>query len=615
MPWTSEPSLSNSRQGLAAATCDAPSPASGYRIYAIGGNGGSGPVATVEAYNPASPGWSAVVAMPTPRLNLAATAGTALIYALGGTNGIGPLATHEIYNPAAGPGGAWSSAPPLPTARSGLGAATGRDGNIYALGGYDGSYLTTVEAFDPTTMSWLTGASAPPAMPTARSGVAAVTGPDGRIYAIAGQNSSAQALTTVEAYDTTSRTWSTVGSLPDALYAPAAAVGPDGLIYVMGGVDASGISQSTVYSYDPATSGPWVAQPSLPSPQAFLAAATGPDGLIYAIGGQNLTSPALGTVEAFSVAVAQAAPDPYIGDGTYQSPDIVLLDTLGNPIPIGGAPGGAWDTLLLPGTNYALQAVVYNDSNAPASGTIVGFWHFPGGVGTAGVLIDNQTVTVPANSSIVVSSPNPFLSGSLGEHECVAVSVANPASPYFSTDPTTGTAVISPTVPHPAGSGRFGSAWRNTNSVKVAPGGMWRFRFRAGFSGIDQGLIRIVVAQTKVPADWERLDEIVRLRKALQGARAVVRLPLFLVPEVRKSWPAGDCELKIETPSVRGGPGKTGTIERKLKVDPGASTPFIVALEVPRHARKGEIYLVNVRAHYAGRDADPVEYLEVVYVK
>src|SRR5208282_2185989 len=40
----------------------------------------------------------------------------------------------------------------------------------------------------------------------------------------------------------------------------------------------------------------------------------------------------------------------------------VLLDSSNVPVPIGGAPGGAWDTLLIPNTNYGLQAVVYNDS-------------------------------------------------------------------------------------------------------------------------------------------------------------------------------------------------------------------------------------------------------------
>jgi hypothetical protein len=45
---------------------------------------------------------------------------------------------------------------------------------------------------------------------------------------------------------------------------------------------------------------------------------------------------------------------------------------------------------------------------------------------------------------------------------------------------------------------------------------------------------------------------------------------------------------------------------------------FVVSGTIPRHARSGDIFLVNVAAHYqrtrSGREAI-VEYLEVVYVK
>jgi hypothetical protein len=115
-----------------------------------------------------------------------------------------------------------------------------------------------------------------------------------------------------------------------------------------------------------------------------------------------LEAPALGTVEAFTVAQAQTAPDPYVGNGTYQTPDIILLDSSNTPVPIGGAHSGAWDTLLLPNTYYGIQAVIYNDSTVAAANTVVRFWHFPGGVGTAGAQIDKQTVTVPSSDSVVV---------------------------------------------------------------------------------------------------------------------------------------------------------------------------------------------------------------------
>ena len=430
-------------------------------------------------------------------------------YCSSGTDGSSALATHEIYDPAAG---TWSSAPSLPTARTHLAAVTGRDGLIYAIVGYNGPdpggvYLTTVEGFDPMTNDWTTKSS----MPTGRSGLAAVTGANGLIYAIGGQNSGGY-LNTVEVFDPSTNSWTTGQSIPAARYRLAAAVGPDGLIYAMGGFAADTSPQSTVYSYDPSSAAPWAVQTSLLTPQVFLAADTGPDGLIYAIGGLNFEAPALGTVEAFTIAMAQTAPDPYIGNGTYQTPDIILLDSSDTPAPVGGAPGGAWDTLLQPNTYYGIKAVIYNDSNVVAANTVVRFWHFPGGVGTAGSQIDKQTVTVPPNGSILVSSATPFQSGGVGQHECVAVSVANSESLYFNVDPTTATAVIDPTIAHPSGSGHFGSAWRNTNLIVLGMGMGWRLPFQANFQGIERAPIKLVASATKVSADWERARDPAKKR-------------------------------------------------------------------------------------------------------
>jgi|HubBroStandDraft_1064217.scaffolds.fasta_scaffold03280_4 hypothetical protein len=611
MPWTNETPLTNARQGLAAATADAPSPASGYRIYAVGGDDGTGPVATVEAYDTTAKTWSTIAPMITARLNLAAASGPGRLYAIGGSNGSSALATHEIYDPAAG---TWATAPPVPTSRSGLAAVTGRDGLIYAMGGFNGAYLATVEAFDPTTNAWTARAS----MPTARSGLAAVTGPDGLIYAIGGQNSGGT-LDTVEVFNPTTNSWATGQSIPAARYGLAAAVGPDGFIYAMGGVDTSGSPETTVYSFNPAAPGPWAVPASLLTAQAFLAADTGPDGLIYAIGGQNFLEPVLSTVEAFTVATVLTAPDPYIGNGTYQSPDIILLDSSSTPVPIGGAPGGAWDTLLIPDTYYGIQAVVYNDSTVAAVNTVVRFWHFPGGVGTAGAQIDKQTVTVPANGSVVVTSSNPFQSGGPGQHECVAVSIANSASLYFNVDPTTATAVIDPTIPHPAGSGHFGSAWRNTNSIVLPMGAHWVFPFLANIEGREPVPVKLVVAANKVPAGWEREGEAAKLGKTLQGAGVDLRLPLFLVPEIRSHLPAAELSLRINLRKVEDKCiFSPCTAEHHVTINPGEGAPFTVSGTVPHDARPGDIFLVNVAAHYPSTSRATqavVEYLEVIYLK
>jgi N-acetylneuraminic acid mutarotase len=180
----------------------------------------------------------------------------------------------------------------MPTVRYGLAAATGLDGRIYAIGGVDSSSstLSTVEAYDPTTNTWT--AVAP--MPTARYGSAAVTGPDGKIYAIGGLSSSSSILSTVDAYDPSTNTWTTLAPMPTTRYLLAAVTGPDGKIYAIGGYNGGILS--TVEAYDPSTN-TWTAVAPMPTARYGLVAATGPDGRIYAIGGNNGGS--VSTVEVY----------------------------------------------------------------------------------------------------------------------------------------------------------------------------------------------------------------------------------------------------------------------------------------------------------------------------
>jgi serine/threonine-protein kinase len=87
---------------------------------------------------------------------------------------------------------------------------------------------------EPLPTTWRSLAS----MPTARSLLAAVTGPDGRIYAIGGENASGR-LGTVEVYDPSTNKWTTVAPMPTARNHLAATMGPDNLIYAIGGVSVA----------------------------------------------------------------------------------------------------------------------------------------------------------------------------------------------------------------------------------------------------------------------------------------------------------------------------------------------------------------------------------------
>jgi virginiamycin B lyase len=204
----------------------------------------------------------------------------------------------------------------MPTARSGPAAVTGTDGIIYVIGGYNGTYLGTVEAYDPTSNTW----AARPPMPTPRSQLAAVCGLDGLIYAIGGSNPGigSGTLATLEVFNPQTSAWTAAPPMPAGRFGLAAAAGPDGLIYAMGGNNANGIPESTMYGYDPVKK-TWTTQPSIPIPQAFLAADTGPDGLIYAIGGFNFSNPILASVEGFTTLSVSNFPLPPPGGGVPEA--------------------------------------------------------------------------------------------------------------------------------------------------------------------------------------------------------------------------------------------------------------------------------------------------------
>jgi hypothetical protein len=292
--WTTLAPMPSAREWLGAATgLDG-------RIYAIGGNY----LATldnrdvVEAYEPSSATWVTVAPMPTPRNDLAtATGPDGRIYAIGGFGPESPpvpLDTVECYDPSTH---VWSPVAPMPTARGAARAATGPDGRIYAIGGLDSSLATvnTVEAYDTATGVW----SAVAAMPTPRSAVGAAVGGDGRIYVMGGQGVGSTIFATTEAYDPSTNTWTTVAPMPTARRGLCAASGLDGHIYAIGGlapIDPLG----TVESYDPANNA-WSHEAPLPTPRGALAAATGPDGRIYAVGGYIG-----GNAPIFDTAIAEA---------------------------------------------------------------------------------------------------------------------------------------------------------------------------------------------------------------------------------------------------------------------------------------------------------------------
>jgi hypothetical protein len=253
--------------------------------------------------------------------------------------------------PAQTSSGSWRTVAPMPTAREGLAAVMGPDGKIYAIGGYNFNtlegYLNTLEAYNPSTNTWTCSVGDPSSgcssasmapMPTARWALAAATGPDGRIYAIGGWNANGQ-LNAVEAYNPSANTWATVAPLPTRRYLLGAATGSHGRIYALGGCCGGGLSVDTVEAYDPPTN-TWSTVASMPTARWALAAATGPDGRIYAIGGSNpQMATDFNTVEVYTSAVSLTATPTVSPTPTPTPTPRVVAVPMVSPVP--GLPGAA----------------------------------------------------------------------------------------------------------------------------------------------------------------------------------------------------------------------------------------------------------------------------------
>ena len=190
--------------------------------------------------------------------------------------------------------GTWAAVAPLPTARVYLGAATGNDGTIYAVGGlvYGDGHTSEVDAYNPATNIWTKVAPLPWA------GETSAVADHGLIYAISGNAAVDGNAGSVAAYNPQTNTWSAVASLPTARSNFAATVSSDGTIYVMGGSGTDGVTNE-VDAYNPTTNS-WTTVAPLPEPAAYITAAPGTDGVVYIIGDDTGNGTVTGATYAYS---------------------------------------------------------------------------------------------------------------------------------------------------------------------------------------------------------------------------------------------------------------------------------------------------------------------------
>lgn len=284
----------------------------GGKLYVAGGLGafpGWEPKRIFFSYDPAANEWTKLTEVPEGVHHPGFAAVRNKLYLVGGfliarPAGGGlpawvPTNSVWIYDIAAK---TWSKGPALPTARGAL-TATAVGTKIYAVGGArNPSYsthelrptvpvenLATNEVLDTTTNTW----SAVRSMLTARNhhGAALI---DGKIYVVGGRVGStfiiglSTNVSTNEAYDVATDTWSSVLGVPTARSGVGVAV-LNGRMHVLGGEaylnDLVGTFR-THEAYDPKINS-WQRLPPMPSPRHGLAVAE-IGGKIYAVSGANV---------------------------------------------------------------------------------------------------------------------------------------------------------------------------------------------------------------------------------------------------------------------------------------------------------------------------------------
>jgi hypothetical protein len=229
-----------------------------------------------------------------------------------------------------------------------------------------------------------------------------------------------------------------------------------------------------------------------------------------------------------------------------------------------------------------------------------------------------QSATIPGNGQVIVTSAHPFRSAPPGQHVCAVVSIANAQSAFFSTDPSSAAAVGDPDTggvanPH------SGTAWRNSDSSWAIIGQPWVINLAASVAvaghvkqpgPVD---VQIGVTARQVPVDFANHPDVVALRTALASVGAQSRAPLYLAPLLREDLPRVDLGV-----SVRSSKGEVHHADRRDAVHPGGTLPFTVSGTLPAGAKPGDVFLVEVAAHYHAtkhHEARVVRHLQVLYAK
>lgn len=222
----------------------------------------------------------------------------------GGTNGTNASNSAFLYDITGANG---NDAPSMISARAQFASATDATAQAYAIGGVSdqGTNLATVERFNATSNSWTTLT----AMPASRSGAGAAFDGTGSIYVVGGSAtvSGTSGTNTLYKYTVSTNTWTTLAALPINIRDAAVVFAPDGKLDVIGGI-SNGVTVASVETYDPVAN-TWAGNTALPAAVSSAAAVVDSLGRVDVIGGFNATKQPVSAVTVSQIVKnAVAAP-------------------------------------------------------------------------------------------------------------------------------------------------------------------------------------------------------------------------------------------------------------------------------------------------------------------
>ena len=270
--------------------------------------------ATMLVYDKSANVWDSIP-LPNPRADHTSCVVDSSLYLIGGVELIGgqwmTVPDVDIFNTSTGQ---WISGTSMPTHRTTLDCVL-INGKIYVIGGLqiiggviDYNGLKTLEVYDLSTETW----STLPDMPTKRWGLSAVAF-DGKIFVVGGRtNVQGQAYSSVEVYDSQYSIWTTIttSSMPTARYQLVVCLLND-KIYAIDGWRSSSLGPiyDTVEVYNPITD-VWTTETSMPVARArFDGYAL--NGKIYVYGGSHTTHPNIGTSDIYEFAPSPVSVEDY----------------------------------------------------------------------------------------------------------------------------------------------------------------------------------------------------------------------------------------------------------------------------------------------------------------